>query len=94
MLVDAHIEGYGGGGHVFDWGLMPGNLPCHLILSAGLNAGNVGEGIQKLRPWAVDVSSGVEAAKGIKDAALMRQFCEAVQAADRRRADEAAARAA
>lgn len=90
ILVDAHVEGYGGGGQVFDWGLLPQRLPRPLILSGGLHAGNVTEGIARVRPWAVDVSSGVEAGKGIKDAGLMRQFCQAVRAADRRCADEAA----
>lgn len=87
MLVDAHVEGYGGGGKLFDWSLLPSGLPCPMILSAGLNAGNVGDGVRKVRPWAVDVSSGVEAGKGIKDAALMRQFCQAVRAADRQCAE-------
>jgi phosphoribosylanthranilate isomerase len=87
MLVDAHVEGYGGGGEVFDWSWLPSHLPCPMILSAGLNPGNVGDGVVQVRPWAVDVSSGVEAAKGIKDAALMRQFCQAVRAADRQCAE-------
>jgi phosphoribosylanthranilate isomerase len=90
MLVDAHVEGYGGGGQVFDWGLLPQGLSRPMILSGGLHAGNVAEGIVRVRPWAVDVSSGVESAKGIKDAGLMRQFCQAVQMADRRCAEEAA----
>ena len=89
LLVDAHVEGYGGGGQVFDWSLLPPALPLPMILSGGLNAGNVGDGVARLRPWGVDVSSGVEAGKGLKDAALMRQFCQAVRAADRRCADEA-----
>jgi len=83
MLVDAHVEGYGGGGKVFDWSLLPSGLRCPMILSGGLHPGNVQEGVQKVRPWAVDVSSGVESAKGIKDAMLMRQFCQAVREADR-----------
>lgn len=84
LLVDAHVEGYGGGGQVFDWSLLPqpGQLPLPLVLSGGLHAGNVGEGIRRVRPWAVDVSSGVEAGKGLKDAALMRAFCQAVRLAD------------
>lgn len=83
ILVDAHVEGYGGGGQVFDWSLLPPSLPRPLILSGGLHPGNVEEGIRRVRPWAVDVSSGVEASKGIKDAALLRQFCQAVRTADR-----------
>ena len=82
LLLDAHVEGYGGGGKVFDWSLIPRDLPCPVVLSGGLHAGNVIEGIRRLRPWAVDVSSGVESAKGIKDAVAMRRFCEAVRAAD------------
>ncbi|RZL11879.1 MAG: phosphoribosylanthranilate isomerase [Rubrivivax sp.] len=84
MLVDAHVDGYGGGGKVFDWSLLPRSLPCPMILSGGLHPGNVAEGVLQVRPWGVDVSSGVEAAKGIKDAHLIRQFCQAVQDADRR----------
>jgi phosphoribosylanthranilate isomerase len=58
-----------------------------MILSGGLHPGNVMDGVKQVRPWAVDVSSGVEAAKGIKDAQLMRQFCQAVRAADRQCAE-------
>lgn len=82
LLLDAHVEGYGGGGKVFDWSLIPRNVRSPVVLSGGLHAGNVGQGVTQLRPWAVDVSSGVEQAKGLKDAALMHQFCEAVRAAD------------
>lgn len=89
ILVDAHVDGYGGGGQVFDWSMLPASLPRPLILSGGLHAGNVEEGVRRVRPWAVDVSSGVEAAKGIKDAQRIRQFCEAVRAADRRCAEAA-----
>jgi phosphoribosylanthranilate isomerase len=84
LLLDAHVEGYGGGGKVFDWSLIPRNVPHPVVLSGGLHAGNVIEGILRVRPWAVDVSSGVEAAKGIKDAAAIRRFCEAVREADAR----------
>ena len=87
VLADALVEGYGGGGHVFDWSLIPADLPGRLILSGGLHAGNVGEGVVRLRPWAVDVSSGVEIAKGVKDADKMRAFCQAVRQADRQCAD-------
>ena len=87
ILLDAHVEGYGGGGKVFDWSLIPANVPRPVVLSGGLHAGNVIEGILQVRPWAVDVSSGVEAAKGIKDAAAIRRFCEAVREADARIAD-------
>ena len=82
LLLDAHVEGYGGGGKVFDWSLVPPGVPCPVVLSGGLHAGNVIEGVRRLRPWAVDVSSGVESGKGIKDAAAMRRFCRAVREAD------------
>ena len=84
ILLDAHVEGYGGGGKVFDWSLIPANVPSPVVLSGGLHAGNVTEGILQVRPWAVDVSSGVEADKGIKDAVLIRRFCDAVREADAR----------
>ena len=84
LLLDAHVEGYGGGGKVFDWSLIPRNVPRPVVLSGGLHAGNVIEGILRVRPWAVDVSSGVEAAKGIKDAGAISRFCEAVREADAR----------
>lgn len=87
VLLDAHVEGYGGGGKAFDWSLIPANVPRPVVLSGGLHAANVIDGITRVRPWAVDVSSGVELAKGLKDAALMRRFCEAVREADARIAD-------
>lgn len=82
MLLDAHVEGYGGGGKVFDWSLIPPSVSSHLVLSGGLNAANVGDGIARVRPWAVDVSSGVEVSKGIKSADLIHEFCRAVRRAD------------
>ena len=84
ILLDAHVEGYGGGGKVFDWSLVQSAVPLPLVLSGGLHAGNVIHGIHALRPWAVDVSSGVESAKGIKDADAIRRFCDAVREADGR----------
>jgi phosphoribosylanthranilate isomerase len=84
LLLDAHVEGYGGGGKAFDWSLIPANVPCPVVLSGGLNPASVIDGVLRVRPWAVDVSSGVESAKGVKDAALMRRFCEAVREADSR----------
>lgn len=89
MLVDAHVEGYGGGGQVFDWSLLPRQLSRPMILSGGLHPGNVADGVRAVRPWAVDVSSGVEVGKGLKDAGLMRQFCQAVREADRSCAEAA-----
>ncbi len=82
ILLDAHVEGYGGGGKVFDWSLVQSAVPLPLVLSGGLHAGNVIHGIRALRPWAVDVSSGVESAKGVKDAKAIRRFCDAVRQAD------------
>jgi phosphoribosylanthranilate isomerase len=87
LLLDAHVEGYGGGGKVFDWSLVPANLPAPVVLSGGLNPANVIDGVLRVRPWAVDVSSGVESERGVKDAALIRRFCEAVREADARAAD-------
>lgn len=82
IILDAFVEGYGGGGKTFDWTLIPAGLSLPLVLSGGLNAENVGPAIHKIKPLAVDISSGVEAAKGIKDAAKMAAFVAAVQAAD------------
>ena len=86
LLLDADVEGYGGGGKVFDWSLVRAEVRLPVVLSGGLHAENVGQGIRTLRPWAVDVSSGVESAKGIKDADSMRRFCDAVREADARAA--------
>lgn len=91
LLLDAHAPGYGGAGKVFDWSRIPPNVPCPVVLSGGLNPANVTDGVRRVRPYAVDVSSGVEVGKGIKDAALMRRFCDAVREADSRLADEATA---
>lgn len=78
ILLDAFVDGFGGGGKVFDWSLIPPALGKPLVLSGGLDAANVGEAIVRVRPAALDVSSGVEAAKGIKDAEKIRAFCAAV----------------
>jgi len=80
ILLDAFVEGFGGGGKVFDWSLIPASLGKPIILSGGLDAANVGEAIARVRPAAVDVSSGVEAAKGIKDAEKIHSFIAAVRA--------------
>ena len=82
LLLDAHVDGYGGGGKVFDWSLIPKSVNSPLVLSGGLNVGNVATGMRQVRPWAVDVSSGVEVSKGIKDAVLIQQFCDEVRSAD------------
>ncbi|MCW7538280.1 phosphoribosylanthranilate isomerase [Aquabacterium sp. A7-Y] len=84
LLLDAHVEGYGGGGKAFDWSLIPPNVPRPVVLSGGLTPANVTDGVLQVRPWAVDVSSGVESAKGIKDPLAIRRFCEAVREADAR----------
>lgn len=82
ILVDAFVDGYGGGGQTFDWTLIPAGLGRPLILSGGLDPDNVGEAVRRLRPWAVDVSSGVERAKGVKDAAKIAAFIAGVRHAD------------
>lgn len=86
ILLDAHVEGYGGGGKTFNWSLLPPSVNAHLVLSGGLTPANVGDGILQVRPrcktLAVDVSSGVELSKGIKSADKIRQFVAAVRAAD------------
>ena len=94
ILLDAHVDGYGGGGKVFNWSLLPANVNAHLVLSGGLSAANVIDGILQVRPrcktLAVDVSSGVERdgpdgnpVRGIKDPDKIHRFCAAVRAADR-----------
>jgi len=93
VLLDAHVDGFGGGGKAFNWSLLPPNVNAHLVLSGGLTPANVGDGIAWVRPrcntLAVDVSSGVEAVdaqgkpiKGIKDPEKIFQFVAAVRAAD------------
>jgi len=88
LLLDAAVEGYGGAGKTFPWSRLPPNASCHAVLSGGLTPANVGDGIAQVRPrfatLAVDVSSGVEASKGVKDAAKIHQFVAAVRAADER----------
>ena len=84
LLLDAHVETYGGAGKVFDWSLIPPSVPLPVVLSGGLNPANVTDGVLRVRPWAVDVSSGVEVSKGVKSGPLMRRFCKAVRDADER----------
>ena len=81
ILLDAFVDGYGGGGKVFDWSVIPANLSKPIVLSGGLDTGNVGEAIARVRPAAVDVSSGIESAKGVKDAEKIRAFVTAVRTA-------------
>lgn len=80
ILLDAFVDGYGGGGKVFDWSQIPPDLAKSIVLSGGLDVGNVGKAVVRVRPAAVDVSSGVESAKGIKDAEKIRAFIAAVRA--------------
>ena len=83
LLLDGHApDAAGGTGRQFDWSLVPSGAMQPLILAGGLDAGNVGAAIHAMHPWAVDVSSGVEQAPGIKDPAKLAAFIRAVQAAD------------
>ena len=82
LLLDAFVDGYGGGGHVFDWTLIPTDLPGFLVLSGGLTVTNVADAIERVHPIAVDVSSGVEMSKGIKDHSKIAAFVAAVRKAD------------
>lgn len=80
LLLDAHVAGIPGGtGQAFDWSLIPPSLSLPVILSGGLNPENVAEGIRRVHPAAVDVSSGVEASKGIKDVAKIAAFMQGVR---------------
>ncbi|MBX3586609.1 MAG: phosphoribosylanthranilate isomerase [Ramlibacter sp.] len=91
ILLDARVDGYGGGGKAFNWSRLPASVNCHLVLSGGLTPANVTDGILQVRPrctsLAVDVSSGVELEgpgnKGLKDPEKIHQFVAAVRAADR-----------
>lgn len=80
LLLDAYVPGVPGGtGERFDWRLIPAGLPKPVVLSGGLNPDNVAKAVSSVRPWAVDVSSGVEASPGIKDAARMAMFTKAAR---------------
>jgi len=82
LLLDAYVDGYGGGGKVFDWSLIPKELAPRAVLSGGLSVQNAADAVTRVRPYAVDVSSGVELSKGIKDPARIRAFIDAVRQAD------------
>lgn len=87
VLLDAHVQGYGGGGIAFDWTAFNWSHPqlnasARLVLSGGLTPANVTDGMRLVRPWAVDISSGVESAKGRKSPELIDRFVGAVRAAD------------
>lgn len=83
LLLDAFVEGlHGGSGTSFDWSLIPRDLPLPVILSGGLTPENVTEAVRRVRPDAVDVSSGVESAKGIKDAQKIVAFIKGVRSGE------------
>jgi phosphoribosylanthranilate isomerase len=83
LLLDAYVEGTPGGtGATFDWALIPNNLPLPVVLSGGLTPENVTAAVQAVRPWAVDVASGVESSKGIKSAVKIAAFVTGVRNAD------------
>jgi len=83
LLVDAHVPGIPGGtGQTFDWSAIPPDLPIPLVVSGGLTAENVGQAIRAVRPWAVDVSSGVEASRGTKDPRRIVDFIRSVRRED------------
>jgi phosphoribosylanthranilate isomerase len=85
LLLDAYQEGlHGGTGATFDWALIPPSLPLPIVLSGGLNPDNVSAAVRAVKPWAVDVSSGVEASKGIKDEAKIAAFIQGVRDVDAR----------
>ncbi len=85
LLLDAQVPGqFGGTGTPFDWTLVPPALRRPVVLSGGLDAANVGAAIGAVKPWAVDVSSGVESARGVKDAARIEEFVRSVRDADAR----------
>jgi phosphoribosylanthranilate isomerase len=81
-LFDSHVAEYGGVGESFDWSLLPQRRERPVILSGGLSQANVAEAVRRVRPWGVDVSSGVESAKGLKDAAKIAAFIAEVRNAD------------
>jgi phosphoribosylanthranilate isomerase len=83
LLLDACVDGIAGGtGESFDWDLIPPGIPLPIVLAGGLTPGNVGAAVRRVRPWAVDVSSGVEREKGIKDAAAIAAFIRGARDAD------------
>jgi phosphoribosylanthranilate isomerase len=82
LLLDTYVDAYGGAGKVFDWSLIPKELAPRVVLSGGLSVQNATDAVAFVRPFAVDISSGVEAAKGIKDASKIAAFIAAVRSAD------------
>jgi phosphoribosylanthranilate isomerase len=84
LLLDTWVDAYGGGGKVFDWSLIPEELAPRVVLSGGLSVHNATDAVLRVRPYAVDVSSGIEREKGIKDGGRMHDFVAAVRQADSR----------
>ena len=85
LLLDAHVPGQPGGtGRTFDWSGVPRDLKVPLVLSGGLTVENVGRAMRAVRPWAVDVSSGVESERGVKDPRKIVDFIRSVQREDAR----------
>jgi phosphoribosylanthranilate isomerase len=83
LLLDAHVPGLAGGtGRSFDWKAIPRGLPIPVILSGGLTPENVGRAVREVQPWAVDVSSGVEAERGVKDPRKIEEFIRSVRRED------------
>jgi phosphoribosylanthranilate isomerase len=82
LLLDTYVDAYGGAGKVFDWSLIPKELAPRVVLSGGLSVSNATDAVGRVRPYAVDISSGVEQQKGIKDARKIAGFVQAVRAAD------------
>lgn len=83
ILLDSYKPGVPGGtGETFDWSLVPETLPKPIILAGGLEPSNVADAIQQVRPFAVDISGGVEATKGIKDHGKMTEFVKEVYRVD------------
>ncbi|MDX1669449.1 MAG: phosphoribosylanthranilate isomerase, partial [Limnobacter sp.] len=84
LLVDSWSEGFGGSGHTFEWSMLPdlSKMAVPLILSGGLNSNNICQALSQISPYGVDVSSGVEARRGVKCVIKIKEFCQAVQTAD------------
>src|SRR5471032_2304059 len=82
LLLDTYVDAYGGAGKVFDWSLIPKELAPLVVLSGGLSVPNATDAVVRVRPYAVDISSGVEASNGLKDAHKIAGFFAAVRAAD------------
>lgn len=82
LLLDTFVDSFGGSGKVFDWSLIPKELAPRVVLSGGLSVQNATDAVVGVRPFAVDISSGVELSKGVKDAAKVQAFVQAVRLAD------------